>query len=396
MRGSHVAIVAMLAFSLAFLVFSRGCLRQPAATTPQAAAAQTAPPSSAPANPTPALRPPPLSAPPPVRQRPPAAAPGGLRFQLPTANDGILAGRENRYYMFVDRTVNGQSVEVWQGGMYGFVRDPKTAPDGTVVFSRFHEGMDVAPVRRDSKGEPLDTVHAMADGLVVMTNVSAGKSNYGNYVIVRHATESGPFFSLYAHLARVDAVPGQQVACGGALGIMGHTGTGINRRRSHVHVELNLLISARHAQWNEATVTPSTAPNPTMNGLNLVGLDVAGWLLAVGRQPTLRLSDFIRESEPGYRVRLPNRGSELEMVLRYPWLRLPGEAAASWEVTFAGSGVPLSVAPESERTETPRLTWVKPFAGNHLWNTREMLSGTGSSAQLTAHGTAYLKLITGE
>ena len=367
--------------------------------------------SPPPSKPTPALLPPPVK---------PEIRTALLRFVLPTSNKYLFTGRDDKYFMFVDRSIDGQAVQVWQGGMYGFVRDPRMIPDGSVVFSRFHEGMDVAPARRDARGEPLDAVASMADGKVVYVNTNAGKSNYGNYVIIEHQTISGPFYSLYAHLSHVSTAAGVQVQAGGQIGIMGHTGTGIDRRRAHCHVEMNLLISSRLAVWNKPppppppvqppllvpvspgirAAAPVAAPVPvdtgTLNGQNLVGLDVSGWLLAVRKDPTLRISDFIRRSEPYFKIRTPNRGGELEIVQRYPWLRSDGPATDSWEVTFAASGVPLSVAPVAGKTDFTHVAWVKYFAGNHLWTSREMLKGTGSNATLSAHGAAYVKLITSE
>jgi hypothetical protein len=42
------------------------------------------------------------------------------------------------------------------------------------------------------------------------------------------------------------------------------------------------------------------------------------------------------------------------------------------------------------------VTWVKPFGGDHKWITREMLTGTGSTAALSSHGASFVNLITGE
>ena len=74
-------------------------------------------------------------------------------------------------------------------------------------------------------------------------------------------------------------------------------------------------------------------------------------------------------------MRIPNRGGELEIVQRYPWLRQPGNASDSWEITFAASAVPLFVTPLSGRTGFAHVSWVKPFAGSHAWKTRAMLTG---------------------
>jgi murein DD-endopeptidase MepM/ murein hydrolase activator NlpD len=298
--------------------------------------------------------------------------------------------------MFVDRYTNGTAQQVWQGGQYGFVRDIRMLRNGSTVFSRFHEGIDIMPVSRDAKNEPLDSVHSMADGIVVHANSSSRASNYGCYVVVEHATNSGPFFSLYAHLRSVDVTPGQRVLCGDLLGSMGYTGTGIDRRRAHVHVELNMLLSSRFSQWHAKGAYTSPNSQGSFNGQNMVGVDVAGWLQRHWVDARIKLSSFIQESETHWKIVVPNQGAELEIVQRYPWLRKPGAESAAWEISFAASAVPLSVRPVAESVTGVRVAWVKEFAGDHRWVTREMLSGTGSSAKLTKHGAEYVDLVVGQ
>ncbi|RYD30872.1 MAG: M23 family metallopeptidase, partial [Verrucomicrobiaceae bacterium] len=124
---------------------------------------------------------------------PAAAAPGPLlpppeplmRFQLPTANDALFKNSPADFFMFVDRYTPQGPIQVWEGGGYGFVRNPRDTPQGT-VFTKFHEGIDIAPMQRDAKGEPQDSVHAIADGVVAYTTNSPRTSNYGHYVVLRH------------------------------------------------------------------------------------------------------------------------------------------------------------------------------------------------------------------
>ena len=325
-----------------------------------------------------------------------------MDFRLPTKNDALFKDRPAAYFMFVDRTIQGVATQVWEGGQYGFVRDPKMATDGKIVYTRFHEGMDVAPVQRDAKGEPMDEVFAIADGTVKYANAS-GKSNYGNYVIVEHLTEDGPFYSLYAHLRLIVVQRGDKVQVGSKLGMMGHTGSGIDRRRSHTHVELNLLLHQPASIWECDPAMPTTpalpaskppAP-PALNGTNLVGLDIAGWLQAHHADPYLRLADFMHRAEPYFKIRTPCNGTELEITRRYPWLRTPGKLSRSWEISIAATSIPLKIEPLDEQVEFTTVSWVQPFVGNHAWKSRELLTGSGSTASLSAHGQEYVKLLLG-
>ncbi len=314
--------------------------------------------------------------------------------------------------MYIKRATVSGEVKVWQGGQYGFVRDPKMVKDGSIIYTRFHEGMDVAPMIRDLKGEPEDEVKAIARGTVMYVNTQAGKSNYGNYVIIEHPTEDGPFYSLSAHFHHLTVKRGDKVEAGDIIGIMGHTGTGIDKERSHTHVELNLLLNPKVAIWSQASPTPtpptppatngkpvakSTAPaTPLLNGQNLVGLNVAGWLRTHHEKPETRLADFIRQEPAYFKLRVPCSGRELEITKRYPWLRVPGPMGLAWEISVGASSVPLKIIPVAEKVDFPVVSWVQPFTGNHAWKTREMLNGTGSIASLSPHGLAWLKLLLAE
>lgn len=332
---------------------------------------------------------------------PPAPAPGPpppepvMRFQLPTANGGLFKDDPAAFFMFVDRYTPEGQIQVWQGGSYGFVRNPRDTPQG-VVYTKFHEGIDIAPMERDAKGEPLDSVHAIADGTVAYATTSARTSNYGNYVVLRHSIgNTGDFYSLYAHLSRIDAVPGTLIKRGDLIGQMGHTGDGIDRRRSHTHLELGLILSERFEEFYGKNYKLANG-HGIFHGSNLVGLDAAAFLAANHKDPQLMPDAFLRSAEIYYKVTVPNRGHEIELAASHPWMRLPGPAAVSWEISFTGAGVPVSVAPSAQATAFPVVSWVKPFAGYHSWNTRSMLGGSGSSATLTAEGSRFIQLVAGD
>ena len=265
------------------------------------------------------------------------------------------------------------------------------------MFTKFHEGIDIAPVERDASGEPLDIVHAIADGTVVFCAPNAS-SNYGNYVVIEHrcGATCGNFYSLYAHLSRIDTTTGTALRRGQALGRMGHTGEGIDRRRSHVHLELCLLLSERFNDFYAIHYKLGN-PNGNWHGHNLIGLDVAAFLKATHDEPGLTPADFLKTAEPYFRVRLPNKtGGELEIVRRYPWLRRPGDASASWEITYNAACVPLSVAPSATASSAPSVSWVKTVPGYHSWNTRNHLGGSGASATLAPEGARYQQLVSGD
>src|ERR1044071_4729639 len=105
-----------------------------------------------------------------------------LNLVLPTENDALLRGDGPAFYQYVERDYHGEKSTPWEGGQYGFVRDPVETAAG-IVYMRFHEGIDIRPMQRDERGEPLDEVRAIAQGKVVYTSLVPGYSNYGKYIV---------------------------------------------------------------------------------------------------------------------------------------------------------------------------------------------------------------------
>lgn len=398
-------IAAVCTATTTLLLFSTASCRR---KEPEPPAAQASPaPASAPAQPPASVESPataPVKAAAPAAEAKPAASPPaapkpprGPVFQLPTKNQALFRDEPERFFMFVDRYgADGKVSQVWQGGSYGYVRNPRTTAHGE-VFTKFHEGIDIAPVDRNAAGEPLDTVHAISDGTVVFCSPNAA-SNYGNYIVVEHnlGEDWGSFYSLYAHLKRIDTTVDTPVKRGQAMALMGYTGDGIDRRRAHVHLELCLLLSDR---FNDYWAKHYKAGNPNGNwhGHNLIGLDVSAFLKAARKDPGLNPAEFLKTAEPYYRVRIPNKtGQELEIARRYPWLRRPGDPGSSWEVTYNTAGVPLAIAPSAEPCAMPAVVWVKPGPGYHSWNTRNHLGGTGATATIAPEGLRYQQLVTGD
>ncbi len=148
-----------------------------------------------------------------------------LRLVMPTGNAALLYGEAPEFYMYTDRNFEGVRSTPWQGGQYGFVRNQERSRDGTVVFNRFHEGLDIQPLERDARGEPLDDVRSVDEGRVVYVNRNERASAYGRYVVVEHWWQGAPYYTLYAHLSDVSARTGAEVGRGERVGRIGYTGT---------------------------------------------------------------------------------------------------------------------------------------------------------------------------
>ena len=319
--------------------------------------------------------------------------PERLDLALPTDNDALLRGNGPEFYQYIERDFQGVKSTPWEGGQYGFVRDPVETPAGT-VYTRFHEGMDIRPLQRDEKGEPIDPVRAIAAGVVVHANLVAGHSNYGRYVVVEHRWGGCNYYSLYGHLNTIQVNVGQRVQQREQLGVMGHTGTGLDRVRAHLHLELNLLLSTHFESWHDSLFKNDPNQNGLYNGINLMGVDIARLYLALRDRPSLTIPEFLSEEETLYRVLLP-ASPHFDLLHSYPWMLSPKNAGtpASWEVSFNRAGVPLKIAPGGKEVRAPQLSYLKPSDTEASLLTRGHIIGRGPGARLTGKGKDFARLL---
>lgn len=322
--------------------------------------------------------------------------PAKLNLALPTENTAIFDGNGEDFYMYTTRFFEGKSSKPWTGGKYGFTRNLRRLAEGGVIATRFHEGLDIKPIRRDRSGNPLDEIRAIAKGTVVYLNKARGGSNYGRYLVVEHDFPSGRYYSLYAHLSSITTTLGKQVARGEELGIMGFTGRGINRERAHLHLELGLLLSSHFDAWH-GHFFGGPSPHGIHNGMNLTGIDIASLFLTERENPTLTIPKFLSAASPYFKVAIPRDGP-LEIVHRYPWLAKGNhqDRSLAWEISFTDSGIPLAVRPSNRRVTHPTVVFVRSTISDHKFYTRSRLTGQGRRASLTKSGQRYLALFTNQ
>ncbi len=312
---------------------------------------------------------------------------------LPTDNDAIFSGDEPAFYQYIERDFKGVKSTPWEGGQYGFVRDPIETLAG-IVYTRFHEGIDIKPLRRDARGEPLDEVCAIADGKVVHTNLVAGYSNYGKYIVIEHRWDGSSYYSLYGHLSSIRVQPGESVRRRQRIGVMGYTGVGLDQARAHLHLELNLMFSHRFEAWHDTFFKNDPNHNGIYNGINLAGLDIARLYLALHKNPALTIPQFLQGEEIFYKVSLP-KSSHFELPKDYPWMLASsrGNEKSSWEVSFARSGLPLKIEPSGKHVTQPVLSYIKKSPVDYSYLTRDEISGRSSSAHLTEYGKQLMRLL---
>ena len=312
---------------------------------------------------------------------------------LPTDNDALFSGDGAAFYQYIERNYKGVQTTPWEGGQYGFVRDPTDTPGG-VVYTRFHEGIDIRPLHRDAHGEPLDEVRAIADGKVVHVNSVPRYSNYGKYVVIEHRWGGSDYYSLYGHLSSITAQPGDTVKHGQRIAVMGYTGTGLNRERAHLHLELTVMLSQGFEAWYNTFFRNDPNHNGIYNGMNLAGLDIARLYIALHKDLSLTIPQFLSREETFYKVTLP-KSRHFDLPKLYPWLLGTGSRSgkSSWEVSFAQSGVPLRIESSDKNVTQPELSYVRKSSVDCSYLTRDLISGHGARAHLTNYGTQLMRLL---
>jgi murein DD-endopeptidase MepM/ murein hydrolase activator NlpD len=319
--------------------------------------------------------------------------PATLDLGLPTENDALFRNDGPSFYQYIERDYQGAKSTPWEGGQYGFVRDPVETSQG-LVYTRFHEGVDIKPLHRDAQGEPTDEIHAIANGRVVHANPVPGYSNYGRYVVIEHRWGGSKYYSLYGHLSSIRVQPGQEVQKGDVIAVMGYTGVGINRERAHVHLELNLLLSHQFEKWHNFYIRNDPNHNGIYNGINLAGLDIARLYLDLRKNPALTIPEFLEAEEKFYKVTLP-RAAHFDLPKLYPWM-LRGRAGGhtvSWEVSFNRAGVPLQIEPSDKEVAEPELSFVKKSPVDYKLQTRGIVTGRNGRGALTQYGQQLMRLL---
>jgi hypothetical protein len=316
-----------------------------------------------------------------------------LDLVLPTDNDALFSGGGAAFYQHIERNFKGLKSTPWEGGQYGFVRDP-TDTAGGVVYTRFHEGIDIRPLHRDAHGEPLDEVRAIADGKVVHVNSVPGYSNYGKYIVIEHRWGGSNYYSLYGHLSSLAVQTGETVKRGQRIAVMGYTGTGLNRERAHLHLELNLMLSHEFDSWYNTFFRNDPNHNGIYNGMNLAGLDIARLYLALHKNPSLTIPEFLGREETFYKVTVP-KARHFELPKLYSWMLTTGSRneKSSWEVSFAQSGVPLRIESNDKSVPQPELSYVRKSAVDYSHLTRDIISGHGANEHLSDYGSQLMRLL---
>jgi murein DD-endopeptidase MepM/ murein hydrolase activator NlpD len=278
----------------------------------------------------------------------------GERLELgwPTPNPAWSEGKP--IGAFIQHAGSGDPIS----GTFGGVRNGG---------GQFHEGLDIAAITRDRRGEPLDNVMAVLDGVVRRISANPGESNYGRYVVLEHPEATPGIYTLYAHLARIapGLREGERVVRGQTLGTIGHSSgaTPIPVARAHVHFEMGVMITRNFQSWYAQRKFGSRNEHGPWNGMNLMGFDPLDFYNQWRGRKVNTVLDYFSQMETAVRVRIATHRTP-DYVARYPALvAKPKESSlapvAGWDVRFNWTGVPFAWTPLSA-TEVAGLPQEQP------------------------------------
>ncbi len=200
--------------------------------------------------------------------------------------------------------------------------------------------------------------------------------------------------TLYGHLSSIGVQPGDTVKHGQRIAVMGYTGTGLSKERAHLHLELNLMLSREFESWYNAFFRNDPNHNGIYNGMNLAGLDIARLYLALHKNPSLTIPEFLGREETFYKVTVP-KARHFELPKLYSWMLTTGSRneKSSWEVSFTQSGVPLKIESSDKSVTQPELSYVKKSSVDYSHLTRDIISGHAANVHLTDYGRQLMRLL---
>lgn len=249
----------------------------------------------------------------------------------PTPNEAFVDGRP--LSQLLQPTQSGRL----ESALWGCVREGG---------SRFHEGIDLKAIQKDSRGEALDSIFAFDSGTVQYVNRDPSKSSYGRYIVVEHGQWMPGMVTLYAHLASIPnhIRSGVSVDGGQILGRMGRSASyAIPRERAHLHFEIGLWLGPRFQPWYDAQRFKTPNDHGLYNGMNILGFDVWEILngLKAGKYRNVR--EYFDAMPVALWVTYWDEGIP-DLLQVCPELMvnpvIPNDHAG-WRIAFSSSGAPI-------------------------------------------------------
>ncbi len=276
----------------------------------------------------------------------------GMDLSWPTDDTSFWQGAP--IHSFIQPAASGTT----ESGLFGYARNSGT---------KFHEGIDIKPKKRDRKGEATDKILAAIDGHVVHINTIAGNSNYGKYIVILHEDLQPQIYTLYAHLSNIEPnlKIGKKVRSGETIATMGRSSSGspIPKTRAHLHFEMGLMLSENFQKWYNTQKFGTPNKHSIWNGFNLTGFDPLDFYTQWKNGKITNVNDYFKQFPVAFSLRIfdtiiPN------FIKRYPSLAtkpIDPKTLKGWDIDFTWFALPFRWTPlygetKTNKTQPPILT----------------------------------------
>jgi murein DD-endopeptidase MepM/ murein hydrolase activator NlpD len=310
-------------------------------------------------------------------------------FQLswPTPNPAFAKGMG--YSAFLQKTGPGKS---FSSGAFGCVRN-----NGY----KFHEGLDLYPIKRDPRGRAVDAIYSAMPGIVSHVNDISGHSAYGRYIVLTHNQLRPALYSLYGHLASIDpgVKVGSRVNVAQEIGKMGNSASySIPLNRSHLHFEIGLRLTNRFQEWYDRKSFSSKNRHGNYSGFNLVGIDPLPFYSEFSKKSFAMPIDYIKSLPQEAKIRVKTSVVP-DFANRYPELiRLFPENKKwnGWECIFGPYGLPITLQQTDQCTSSePSLRVISYDQQNDSRKCRKLVEKRNGKIVPAEQMKLYLELLFG-
>ena len=264
-----------------------------------------------------------------------------IQLSWPTPNPSFAKGLG--YSTFLQKTGPNKK---HSSGAFGCVRN-----NGF----KFHEGVDLFPIKTSKNGRAEDKVFAAIDGVVSYINQVPAYSSYGKYIVLEHLNCAPSLYTLYAHLEEISPGlrVGSNVEIAQAIGKIGNTSSfRIPLNRSHLHFEVGLRLTNTFQSWYNSKNFQSPNRHSNFSGFNLVGIDPLHFFSQYQNKKFKQPLDYLQALPTIVKARV-KRTKKLDFAERYPEL-CPGyhPDLTIFDCFFGPSGIPLRIIPAKAQVET--------------------------------------------
>ena len=304
----------------------------------------------------------------------------------PTPNPAFAKGMG--YSAFLQKT--GPAKE-FSSGSFGCVRN-----NGY----KFHEGIDLYPVKRDGKGQAIDTIYAAMSGKVSYVNNVSSHSAYGRYLVIEHLGIQPAMYSLYGHLASINSrvKKGDTIKVAQPIGKMGNSASySIPLSRSHLHFEIGLRLTDKFQSWYDRKSYKSPNRHGNFSGFNLVGFDPLPFFSKYQAQKFETPLQYLRMLTPEAKIRIKTKYIP-DFAKRYPSLCrfLPDNNGNGWDVILGPYGLPVSLQQTNLcQKNDPLVTIISYDQQNDHRKCRRLISKENGKLVLTEQLKVYIELLFG-